>query len=681
MRRSYARILGTEAPLNTIRQPTLAALLVLPAILVPAMASGAIQAHFSVPDQFHPARTLVLAEALLALVLALGVAWQQRRNVPWRALLLCGGITGIGLALRLGGSQWAWFHENRHGYGYFSAIALGGSGYLPPSTYYVLMNFATWLGPPREGTLLLVNALFSAATVPFLGLVARQVSLSPAAGWAAMGLWALSPYAIRLAATEIYFNVGLFFFTAAMAATLHALRRINNRELPITPLVLAALCAALAAQTRATTLLWPATVVLVALGAGEVTTRRRWLALAGLTAGIAFLLLPKVSLYLDGDLGGGRYLDPGGLFYNLRRLTIIDHRTVSALVAPLALLGGTLLIRGRRPLGIAATRALMALAAFPGILWGATLVTRVRCDGFICIPSVSFSHWREGIAALIGAVLAMALTRVAARSPRCALAVLPEGRRGGFVVLGVALPVITSAMITANHVARLRFDLVPTALLTILAGVGVAGVAALLPRRRGLAAAAGVALVLSALIPLPHLRRSYADPMEHRFLQQEVLPRLAELGDREVRIVCPLESTKSAQLTQGWWASNLADVRTGAQRSELEDPGNEGALYAYVGYPCAWSHGHWEEDRYVDEDGVAWSSPPPYPPAEHLEGAPRIHPACAAKLAGRSWRAVVTLDLPLDALEGNVARIHPALTQVTIGLYEAAPAVESLHTP
>ena len=422
-------------------------------------------------------------------------------------------------------------------------------------------------------------------------------------------------------------------------------------------------------------------MILVALGAGAVTTRRRWLALAGLTAGIAFLLLPKVSIYLGGDLGGGHYLDPAGLLDNLRRLTLFDHRTVSALVVPLALVGAVLLVRGRRPLGVAATRALMILAAFPGALWGTALITTGRCDGFICIHSFSSSIWGVRGAALVSALLAMLLTRVAARSPRIVPELLPEGRRGGLVALGVALPVLTSAMITGNHVARLRFDLVPTALLMILAGIGIAGVAAMLPRRRGLGTTAVVVLVLSALLPLPHLWRAYADPMEHRFLQQEVLPRLVALGNQEVRIVCPLESEKSAQLTQGWWASNLPDVRTGALLSELEAPDREGPLYAWIGYPCAWSNGHWEQDRYVDGDGVAWSSPPPYPPAEHIEGAPHLHPACAAALAGRRWRAVVTRDLPLDALEGNVARIHPALTRVTIGLYEAAPAVESLHTP
>ena len=100
--------------------------------------------EFSIPDSYHPSRTLVLLEALAALALFARVAWQRRRDMRVRTLLLGCAVTAIALGLRLTLSQWGWFHENRHGYRYIVEILSGESGYLRPSTYYVLMNFA-WL--------------------------------------------------------------------------------------------------------------------------------------------------------------------------------------------------------------------------------------------------------------------------------------------------------------------------------------------------------------------------------------------------------------------------------------------------------------------------------------------------------------------------------------------------------
>ncbi len=80
-------------------------------------------------------------------------------------------------------------------------------------------------------------------------------------------------------------------------------------------------------------------------------------------------------------------------------------------------------------------------------------------------------------------------------------------------------------------------------------------------------------------------------------------------------------------------------------------------------------------------DGVAWTDPPPYPRAAHIEGGPRIHPACGAALAGRTWQAVLVREVPMIAMKGSVPRVYPGLEEVVIGLYRATGSVESLHTP
>ncbi len=651
-------------------------LLIIPALLVPSIALAAIQTNFTVPDRFHPARTLVLFEALAALALFCWVAWRRGRAIDRQALLVGCAATALALVLRIAGSQWAWFHENRHGYRYIIEIIDGRGGYMPPSTYYVLMNFASWLGPPGEFTIFLVNVLFSTATVPLLGLVAAQLSRSREAGWAAMGLWALSPYAIRLAATETYFNVGIFFLVAGVAASISAMRRLDANHLPIAPLVLATLCTALAAQTRATTVLWPATVLLITLGAMDVMTRRRWLALFGLALAVAFLLIPKIALFLGSEGGGGRYFEVSGFFDNLPRLAIFDRSVVSPLVLPLALVGGVLLIRGRHRLGIAPTLSLCALAAYPGALWLRALTTVRRCDGFFCVePIVLQFSLLKTAPVFAGAALAVALTWFVSRSHRVDARSLPGNRRGGFATLGALLPQGLSVIITAHHVTRLRFDLMPTALVTILAGVGVAGIASAVSRRRAIASIVFAALIASALIPVPLLWRPYADPTEHRFLREEVIPVLAE-RDARIRLVFPRESEKSSPILQAWWDMYLPAIQVVPSLSDLE--GAEGAesddtLYAFIGYTCSCTHGRWEGDVWVDDDGVSSPAPPDYPPAEFIEGAPRIHPLCAAALDGVRWRAVATMEIPLFGMEGNNMRVLPGLEHVIIGLYQARP--------
>lgn len=658
----------------------IAGIIIVIGLFVPSVAVAAARSQFTLPDVYHPARTLVLFEIFGALALFGWVAWARRHEIVLRTLLLGAAITGAGLVLRLATSQWAWFHENRHGYAYLLEILRGDPGYLPPSTYYVLMNFATWVGPPTEGTIFLVNALFSAATVPLVGLVARLVSGSRNAGWAGMLLWALSPYAIRLAATEVYFNVGLFFFTAALAALISGLRRTDATRLPIGELLLATLATALAAQTRATTLLWPATVLLVALGAGEIRTRQRWGALLAVGAGVAFLLLPKIFLHLGAGGEGARYLDPAGVYVNLRRLTALDRSVVSPVVPPLALLGGVLLIRGSRPLGVLTTAGLAAGAAYLGAVWAGLLVTTGRCDGFLCLPLELPTRIGPATPMVIGAGLAVGLTWLAARRRQPDAPPGTRSRWYGLVTLGLVIPAITASMITGAQVARLRFDLPPTGLLTILAGVGAGLVIDALPRRRRVRAAALGLLSAAALIPLGLLWHPYADSLEHRFLRDRVVPSLAASGDA-LRIVFPHESSKSSGVAPEWWRSHLQDAEVVGRLEDLEAPGDDSPVYAIIGYSCAWNHGYGRGDQYVDEDGVVWSYPPPYPASSNIEGEPRLHPSCADALAGRTWRAVHRLELPMVAMEGNVARVYPGLDRVVIGLYRSAGSVESLHTP
>ena len=61
----------------------------------------------------------------------------------------------------------------------------------------------------QDYSVFLLNGLFSALCCPLLGLLVTRVSGSVAIGFAAI-MWMITPHAIRVASSEIYFNFSTF---------------------------------------------------------------------------------------------------------------------------------------------------------------------------------------------------------------------------------------------------------------------------------------------------------------------------------------------------------------------------------------------------------------------------------------------------------------------------------------
>jgi len=601
-------------------------------------------------------RLLLLAEALAAAGIAAWVGFRHRSSVDRRVLLTGAIITAAALALRLLLPPWAFFHENRHGYRYLLEIFTGQSGYLPPSTYYVLMHLFTRIFGPSEATIFVVNALFSAATVPLVGLVARQISGRAVAGWAAMGLWALSPHAIRMGPTETYYNVGVFFLFAGTAATIHALRTMEDTRFPIPALILAACLSALAAQTRALTLLWPATILLLAYGARVVATRRQWLGAFAIGLGTAALMLPKVLGHLSaGGASNQRFFDPTMLYTGLHGLPLFDPNVISPFLPPLILAGVVALLRGSRRLGVPATLLVVALFVVPATAYVQLILDPVRFMGFANVldfsraPSLMLSY-------LVGtAALTLVFVWLAARTPR-----RTQPRRGvslaGLATLaGVLFPFAVTNSIENRLVSSMRFDLGPHALLAVLAGVGIASLTALLPKGRWSPAvrALPVILVLTTLTAIPLTWRPFADPVEHEFLRDVVTPSLGD-APAPVALVVPLEREGSGRIHPEWWQLTLPEAVVVETLQDLP-PEVRASARAYIGYTCYWTHAE---------------PPVPHPVVPHVEGKLRLHPRCAEALSGAQWSAVEVLEMPWTAGWDNVRPFPTDLRRVVIGLYD-----------
>ncbi len=603
-------------------------------------------------------RLLVLGEAGLALVLACWVGIRRRADITTRVLVQGALIVGAALALRLFLPPWAFFHENRHGYRYFAGIVAGDSGYLPPSTYYVLMHALTRVFGGTEAVLFMVNVLFSTASVPLVGLVARQVSGQPLAGWAAMGLWALTPHAIRMAPTETYYDVSVFFLFAATAATIHGLRRMDDPGLPLAELILAAVLTALAAQTRALTLLWPASVLLLAYGAGVIASRRQWIAATGIGAVTALLMAPKVLIHLGrGEPSQGHLFDPTMLYTGLLDIPLFDRSVVSILLPPLALAGIVALLRGRRRLGVPATLGLAALFVVPTTTW---LQVNLDPARFLNDAGVfDFQRSAELKAILLGAGVALTVGFVWAlgRPPRGAGTRRGVSLAGAAAVLGALLPLAVSTCIQNRLVSSLRFDLAPHALVTVLGGVGIAALVRTVPLDRwpGSRPVLAAVLALSALTSMSLAWRPFADPVEHEFLREAVIPAL-RAAPSPVSIVVPIEMEGSGTIHAAWWSAML-DAPLVVEDLQALPPEARAGAWAFIGYTCYWAH-----------DDMAHEITP------HIEGHPRLHARCAAALRGVEWAAVETLEIPWDVGYENVRPFPNDVENVVIGLYRAREA-------
>lgn len=603
-------------------------------------------------------RLLVLAEVGVALILATWIAARRWREIDQRVLVVGLVITGAALVLRLTVPPWAFFHENRHGYRYFIGIIAGDAGFLPPSTYYVLMHALTRIFGGTEDTLFLLNVLFSTASVPLVGLVARQVSDRRLAGWAAMGLWALTPHAIRMGPTETYYDVGVFFLLAAVAATIHALRRMEGPRIPVGELILATCLTALAAQTRALTLLWPASVLLLAYGAGAISSRRQWLGAAAVAAAAGALMAPKVLAHLGGgDASHGRFFDPTMLYSGLHGVPLFDRFVISAFLPPLALAGIVTVLRGRRRLGVPATLALAALFVIPTSAWLQVNMDRTR---FLDYDGV-LDFRRSPVLMLLYLGASAALTAgfvwLAARTPRGAPTRRGVSLAGSATVLGALLPLAVSTCIENRLVSSLRFDLAPHALVTVLGGIGIAALVHLLPlgrRQQLLRPILAGLLALTAITSMNLAWRPFADPVEHAFLREAVIPAL-RAAPSPVSIVVPIEMDGSGKIHAEWWEAMLEDPVVVEEVRELP-AGTRSGAWAFIGYTCYWAH-----DDQVGAHEIA----------AHVEGRPRLHPRCGASLAGAEWDAVETLEIPWHVGYENVRPFPAEVERVVIGLYRA----------
>ena len=626
------------------------------------------------------ARSMLLLEAILALALFLLVVARRRVDrSEWRTVL--GGLllTGLAFWLRIYLVEPATFHENRHEYRYIQEIIAGSPGYIYPCTYFIVMNFLTLIGGATDQAIFFFNALFSALSVPLLGILVCFLTRSRRAGWAAAAMWALAPHAIRMASTATYFNMVSFFFLAAATATISALRRWGTESRRYHELALAVLLIALSAQSRVLSLAYPAAVVALAYGAGAVRTKQQVLALVRACAAVGILLIPSLislaRLYLN---GGSGFLSLNCALRSMPCLMLFDRDVLSPTIFPLALLGLVLILRGGRPLGRVLTAGIILIAAFPAIIYVSLLLSTRRLDGYLYRDAIIEGSSVELLVGSAGVLLIGSFVAFVALWRSVPAMGHHDRRQTAATLFGLLLPLGLTSFVCAHYVGKIRFDLLPDALFTGLAGAGVAGLAGWVGKRSRIAGAAVMILLVgTTLLSYDLLIRRFRDTTEYSFLQREVIPELnRSLESSPVTLVVPVENEGTGQISPCWWRRHVPGLDVRASIREVEKAYGPTAVFAFVGPNCSADHGCFDsEGRYIDEWGGVHSEPPRYKPADMLEGRPRLHPGCADALSGRYWRKVATQEISREEADGSPGRFNESADHIVIGFYRAEALV------
>ena len=252
-----------------------------------------------------------------------------------------------------------------------------------------------------------------------------------------------------------------------------------------------------------------------------------------------------------------------------------------------------------------------------------------------------------------------------------AFAVRKEGNsalHAGWAWIAAVFWVVACAgFVCGVEVSRIRFEVPAHAMLAGLAAVGITQLGSWLGRFHQhmgkIVWAACVALLLAP--PLVFFSRDFQDTMEYAFLQESVVPMIFAEKEEALLIQAPLIAPEFGSIPEDWWRIQLGglDANTpGAGGMDIYEkveniPRIEGAdppkLLTYIGLDCFWAMPGFEDV--------------PYPEASHVGGR-RIHPGCAAALAGATWKPIVELDVTRTETVGSCVDIQAQA--VSVGLYE-----------
>ena len=227
--------------------------------------------------------------------------------------------------------------------------------------------------------------------------------------------------------------------------------------------------------------------------------------------------------------------------------------------------------------------------------------------------------------------------------------------------------VACAGFVCGVEVSRIRFEIPAHAMLVGLGSVGIVHLGSWMSRVHAqlntIAWVAGIALLVAP--PLVFFSRDFQDTMEYAFIQDSVIPMIHGETEKAVLVQVPLVAPEFGSIPEDWWRLQIGGLTSESQgRSGIDIfekvehiPRIEGAdppkLLAYIGLDCFWSMPGFEDV--------------PYPEASHVGGR-RIHPACAAALAGATWKPVVELDVTRAETVGSCVDIQAQA--VSVGLYE-----------
>lgn len=202
---------------------------------------------------------LLAATFLLVLVGTLAVLHRESAGAPARAVAALVLVWAVGLGLRLWLSPWTFLHEYYHIAetvpAYLSGETFPGYGKTGPALFR-LVGLALGRGDDVQ-TIFLTNAVISSLAIPAAGLLVLAVTGSWGQALCAAVLLAVLPQHLRFSAAEDLFVQAITFGMWSLALFASYLR--TGRRVDV---LLGALVAALATQTRPDMIFFP--VVLVA---------------------------------------------------------------------------------------------------------------------------------------------------------------------------------------------------------------------------------------------------------------------------------------------------------------------------------------------------------------------------------------------------------------------------------
>lgn len=234
---------------------------------------------------------------------------------------------------------------------------------------------------------------------------------------------------------------------------------------------------------------------------------------------------------------------------------------------------------------------------------------------------------------------------------------IKKRREAVFLVTAVGAVVALAGFVCGVEVSRIRFEVPAHALLTGIAALGIVWLLELVQKKSHLLAQAfGVLCVVSIAFPWVFLNRPFQDPMEFSFMVEQVVPSIRGGATSDTYLIQPTNIAEEfGEVGASWWERRLPGVDVidrVANIPEIEEAEPE-KIYAYIGLECFWA--------------VPGFEAIPYPKADHVGGV-RIHPVCAASLAGAEWTPVVMLEMRREETVGSCVDIRE--DTVVIGLFE-----------